>query len=92
MHTMRVCLLWTNNKGNAKLPIWNTYTMMMYHMTQNTLECKNCIQKLSESPPPPPEKKKKKTKQDHCRGMYLPPSITGEEIPFARYSQFFIFH
>ena len=24
--------------------------------------------------------------QDHCRGMYLPPSITGEEIPFERYS------
>ena len=21
-------------------------------------------------------------KQDHCRGIYLPPSITGEEIPF----------
>ena len=21
-------------------------------------------------------------KQDHCRGVYLPPSITGEAIPF----------
>ena len=29
--------------------------------------------------------------QDHCRGVYLPPSIKGEEIPFPRYSQFFIF-
>ena len=29
-------------------------------------------------------------KQDHCRGVYLPPSINGEEIPFLRYSQFFI--
>ena len=30
-------------------------------------------------------------KQDHCRGVYLPLSIKGEEIPFPRYSQFFIF-
>ena len=30
-------------------------------------------------------------KQDHCCGVYLPPSIKGEEIPFPRYSQFFIF-
>ena len=30
-------------------------------------------------------------KQDHCRGVYLPPSIKREEIPFPRYSQFFIF-
>ena len=29
--------------------------------------------------------------QDHCRGVYLPPSIKGEEIAFPRYSQFFIF-
>ena len=29
--------------------------------------------------------------QDHCRGVYLPLSIKGEEIPFPRYSQFFIF-
>ena len=26
-------------------------------------------------------------KQDHCRGVYLPLSIKGEEIPFPRYSQ-----
>ena len=25
--------------------------------------------------------------QDHCRGVYPPPSIKGEEIPFPRYSQ-----
>ena len=30
-------------------------------------------------------------KQDHCRGVYLPPSIKVEEIPFPRYSQFLIF-
>ena len=30
-------------------------------------------------------------KQDHCRGIYLPPIITGEEIRFTRYSHFFIF-
>ena len=29
--------------------------------------------------------------QDHCRGVYLPPSIKAEEIAFPRYSQFFIF-
>ena len=30
-------------------------------------------------------------KQDHCCGVYLPLSIKGEEIPFPRYPQFFIF-
>ena len=33
----------------------------------------------------------KVAEQDHCRGVYLPLSIKGEEIPFPRYSQFFIF-
>ena len=30
--------------------------------------------------------------QDHCHGIYLPPSITGKEISFPRYSHLFIFH
>ena len=30
----------------------------------------------------------KNVKQDHCRGVYLPPSIKGEEIPFLKYSHF----
>ena len=34
---------------------------------------------------------KSDNKQDHCRGVYLLLSIKREEIPFARYSQFFIF-
>ena len=33
----------------------------------------------------------KQSQQDHCRGIYLPPRITGEEIPFLRYAHFFIF-
>ena len=32
-------------------------------------------------------------KQDHCRGVYLPPRIKGEEIPFPRFSaKFSTFH
>ena len=32
--------------------------------------------------------KSKQDKQDHFRGVYLPPSIKGEEILFPRYSHF----
>ena len=32
-----------------------------------------------------------KINEDHCRGVYLPLSIKGDEIPFLRYSHFSFF-